>query len=113
MIVALVSEHGSTTRNRADLALSAVLTRGDGHRNHRGDRKLQERFRIRRLVGIFTAAGLRGRAARYRQIPTSGCEENKKARHIRPGSMYGSPGWIRTNDQRINSPLRYRCATGE
>lgn len=23
----------------------------------------------------------------------------------------GSGGWIRTNDQRINSPLRYRCAT--
>ena len=27
--------------------------------------------------------------------------------------MSGSPGWIRTSDKRINSPLRYRCATGE
>jgi hypothetical protein len=29
------------------------------------------------------------------------------------GSVWedGSGGWIRTNDQRINSPLRYRCAT--
>jgi hypothetical protein len=25
----------------------------------------------------------------------------------------GSGGWIRTSDQRINSPLRYRCATPE
>ena len=24
---------------------------------------------------------------------------------------FGSSGWIRTSDQRINSPLRYRCAT--
>ena len=27
--------------------------------------------------------------------------------------MHGSPGWIRTSDTWINSPLRYHCATGE
>jgi hypothetical protein len=27
--------------------------------------------------------------------------------------VFGSPGKIRTYDQRINSPLRYRCATGD
>ncbi len=32
---------------------------------------------------------------------------------IRSVLLYGSPGKIRTCDQRINSPLRYRCATGE
>ena len=26
---------------------------------------------------------------------------------------FGSRGWDRTNDQRINSPLHYRCATLE
>ena len=30
-----------------------------------------------------------------------------------PVKVFGSPGKIRTYDQRINSPLRYRCATGE
>ena len=34
----------------------------------------------------------------------------KALHHVR-GRKAGSGGWIRTNDQRINSPLRYRCAT--
>jgi hypothetical protein len=32
---------------------------------------------------------------------------------IWPGGEVGSGGRIRTYDQRINSPLRYRCATPE
>lgn len=50
-------------------------------------------------------------AARCRDRP----ERNLPARGGRPAfSCFGedgSGGWIRTNDQRINSPLRYRCAT--
>jgi hypothetical protein len=40
----------------------------------------------------------------------------KKARNLAKSGFlleFGSSGWIRTSDQRINSPLRYRCATEE
>jgi hypothetical protein len=75
------------------------------------------------------ASPLRGAACQRRPAPPFGGWSNpcfatslvliqpgpghKKARRFGRASMLGSPGWIRTNDQRINSPLRYRCATGE
>lgn len=37
----------------------------------------------------------------------------KKSLEMRLRNFAGSPGRIRTYDIRINSPLRYHCATGE
>ena len=43
------------------------------------------------------------------QMPCIAAPPYSDAKHL----LYGSGGWGRTSDQRINSPLRYHCATPE
>ena len=59
------------------------------------------------------SGGLSNRYLKGRCFEPNRGSGHEKARYCDRALVFGSPGWIRTNDQRINSPLRYRCATGE
>ena len=81
--------------------------------------------RVLLLAGLLFSQIMRCRPSCDCSIGTTGLGANSQSNAERtnakndphqscgPLENSGSPGWIRTSDIRINSPLRYHCATGE